>query len=109
MKRCADFRLQPAIIIPKAFCGQALPGPARGVYSTPPDSLAGCKVYIYRSRDKGRGGENRGGADRRTTGKAEKEREGREGIGRGGGKAGRGREGKGEISPPQSFLQLVTY
>jgi len=47
VKRCADFRLQPAIIIPKAFCGQALPGPARGVYSTPPDSLAGCKVYIY--------------------------------------------------------------
>jgi len=36
---------------PKAFGGRALPGPARGAYSAPPDLLAGFKTG---NRDKGR-------------------------------------------------------
>jgi len=53
---------------PKSFVGRALPGPAGGAYSAPPDPLAGFK------------------------GPTSKEGEGRRGIG----KRGVGRGGKGQ-------------
>jgi len=42
---------------PKSFVGQALPGPAGGAYSAPPDPLAGFKGAYFQ----GRGREKRGG------------------------------------------------
>jgi len=69
---------------PKSFVGRALPGPAGGAYSAPPDNLAGFKRVYF----SGRGGVGRGG-----WGCEGRDGEVKEGKGRGG--EGKGRGGKG--------------
>ena len=49
------------------FGGRALPGPAGGVYSSPPDSLAGFKWPTLRG-DEGRGGRSGDGRGIRVIG-----------------------------------------
>ena len=59
-----------------AFGGRALPGPAGGAYSAPPDPLAGFKGPT----SKGTGGEGNGGEDKGGQGRGPEGRgEGREG------------------------------
>jgi len=65
---------------PKSFGGRALPGPAGGTHSTPPDSLAG-----FRGR-RGEKGKGREGKKEAVKGKGM----GRKGRGKGEGKGKRG-------------------
>ena len=53
---------------PKSFIGRALPGPAGGAYSAPPDPLAGLKGPTSKEGE-GRSGEGTGGKGRRGKGR----------------------------------------
>jgi len=46
---------------PKSFVGQALPGPAGGAYSVPPELLAGFKGPTSKEMEEKRAWEGRGG------------------------------------------------
>jgi len=52
---------------PKSFVGRALPRPAGGAYSAPPDLLVGFKGAYFQ----GKGGEGRGGERREGEGMEE--------------------------------------